>query len=474
MKKLKCVAAVLCAGVLAASLCLAGCGDDETQRGPVTDEQGNVVVEVDKNISTTLVVAYKNENKELEMIKHLEALFQKEYPNVKFSNQAYTGSTSIVIDRNISAGEAPDIFMTNSFDMFSLDDKDLLLDFAPYMQREQELGTFDMGEYYETYFKLGQRDFNGAQLLVPRSVDRVVVHYNKEIIRRAEEETGQEIQKYIKNGWTWDDFDTVCAALKQSSLYQNSNIVDFNMDWEAVYNPILQYYGVKYFENDELAFDSEAGRQALDFFKNWAEKGYAPRSKDKAADFDYGVGAMHFQSRAVSETIKNLHNRAYTEKPLDSDWSDIVDVVTMPVFADKPLIGAGAAGYCAYKDTENPALVWQFLKHIISREGQNAIADTGNNLVPVRKDMADYKNPDNHWGKGYENLNLTAYTYNIGGEGEENWNCYTDYFLAASPRFAVAMNDAFGLMIQGYAGGTTYEASMTQLKAQIARILRSS
>lgn len=91
MKKLKCVAAVLCAGVLAASLCLAGCGDDETQRGPVTDEQGNVVVEVDKNISTTLVVAYKNENKELEMIKHLEALFQKEYPNVKFSNQAYTG-----------------------------------------------------------------------------------------------------------------------------------------------------------------------------------------------------------------------------------------------------------------------------------------------------------------------------------------------------------------------------------------------
>lgn len=439
-----------------------------------------VVTEIDPSKEYTLTLAYKEENMEETILRALGTSFHAKYPNVNVVYKAFSGVTATAIDKLIRGNQAPDVFMSNSFDMLALDDYGYLFDFTPYIEKEEKAGTFDRSEYYETYLKLGQKNFDGAQYLFSRSADRIVVHYNKKIIREAEAETGEHILDLIHNGWTWDDFNKVCELLNKYSVFRDNptrTLVDSNLDWEAIFNPIMQHFNVRYFDDEgNLTFDSPEAKQALDMFKSWTDRGIiSSPTSGQAADFDNGEGVMHFQSRSVSDTIDKLVTKgafpdispSASREEILGKISEYYDVVTLPVFEDDPLIGAGAAGYCAYNKTQCPEVVWQFMKHLISREGQNAIADSNVHLVPVRKDMADPSDPENHWGIGYENFNLEAYTYH------PEWNCYTDYFVKAGlTRHANALNSAFGSAIMVYAAGTPYETAMNSLTRSVQGILR--
>ena len=152
--------------------------------------------------------------------------------------------------------------------------------------------------------------------------------------------------------------------------------------------------------------------------------------------------------------------------------SDYYDVVTMPVIPGHEKIGCGAAGYSVYDGSENKDLAWQFLKILLSKEGQNIMADSGSNYVPVRKDMADYTNPENHWGKGYEDLNLSAYTYNCGAGDDPDWNCYTTYIARKAPKYASSVGSAISTLIANYCNGVAdYATSIRSCTNAIKRIL---
>lgn len=463
MKKKKVISLLLCAALTAGALFgAAACGEE--------GEQGEALPEIDPNITATLSLGVKGDNLEEEIAHSLGDTFRQKFPNVTVKYVSMAGNTVNAIDKLNGNGGVPDVFLANSFDMLTLNSMGLLYDFSGVISAEEKAGTFDLDDYYNVYFELGQENFNGKQLLIPRSADRVVCHYNKKVIKDAEEATGQEILKYIKNGWTWDDFNTVCDLLNQYEPYRddpNQPLVDSNCNWEAVFNPIFQHFGVKYFDEDKnLALDSPQTKEALDFFKNWGDKGYIGKN-GKEANFTLpnGKGVMFFQSLSISD-VESLLEKRYPTRPSNVPMTEYYDVVTMPVFEDDPRIGAGAAGYCAYYRTANPSLVWAFMKHVLSKEGQNAIADAGSHYVPIRKDMADYNDPENHWGAGYTGYNLAAFTW------EPDWNCYTDYFIA--PGYAdkaVALNDIFGAMIKSYVDGKSYDAVMSPLEKQVKSAL---
>lgn len=487
MKFFKRFAVTVCAALLGASLvCVSACGEKDAPPAvePPKDPDGNIVTEADKNITATFTIGVSAENKE-DLIAHsLGDSFHEKFPNVTVEYELVTGNTVSSISKLHEAGRAPDVFLANSFDMLTLDSKEVLFDFSPYIEQEEKDGKFSYDDYYETYFKMGQRNFNGAQLMIPRSADRVVVHYNKKIIKDIEEETHTEILKYIVNGWTWDDFHTVCDLLKKSVQYGYATgenyLVDSSYNWEAVFNPIFKYFGVEYFdENANLTMDSDNTKAALDFFKNWVDKGYIGKG-GKEADFAHGSGVMFFHSQSVSDVEDILRTNVYPTVSSDTDFSLYYDIVTMPVFPENPLIGAGPAGYCGYYGTKNPLLVWEFMKHLLSKEGQNAIADAGAHFVPVRKDMADHTDPENHWGLGYEKFNLSAYTYMSGGfdkdgKQEANWNCYTDYFVKANiASHASSLNSNIAQLIKSYIEGQNYNVAMRSFQSQVASTLRKS
>lgn len=444
-----------------------GCGAPTGNSGSKPSE---VNLHPDENVTATLRVAVENYTAEKKIISEIGEILTAKYPNVTVKIETISGGISSQYATWFRNKNVPDILVNNSFDMFTLSDKGLLSDLTPYLEAEaaDPESTFDINDYYESYIKMGQANFDGEQYMIPRSADRVVCHYNKAIFKAA----GVDMS-LVRNGWTWDDFMTVCATLRKYYDSQDSmkayTLVDPYFTWEAVYNPIFESYGVEYYdENGEVALESDATENALKFIKSIIDDKYASRPSVEQAGMAGNKGCMLFHSQAASLMATELS----VYYPDAEKVSDYYDVVTMPVIPGREKIGCGAAGYSVYDGSENKDLAWQFLKILLSKEGQNIMADSGSNYVPVRKDMADYTNPENHWGKGYEDLNLSAYTYNCGAGDDPDWNCYTTYIARKAPKYASSVGSALSTLIANYCNGVAdYATSIRSCTNAIKRIL---
>lgn len=444
-----------------------GCGAPTGNSGSKPSE---VNLHPDENVTATLRVAVENYTAEKKIISEIGEILTAKYPNVTVKIETISGGISSQYATWFRNKNVPDILVNNSFDMFTLSDKGLLSDLTPYLDAEaaDPESTFDINDYYESYIKMGQANFDGEQYMIPRSADRVVCHYNKAIFKAA----GVDMS-LVRNGWTWDDFMTVCATLRKYYDAQDSmkayTLVDPYFTWEAVYNPIFESYGVEYYdENGEVALESDATENALKFIKSIIDDKYASRPSVEQAGMAGNKGCMLFHSQAASLMATELS----VYYPDAEKVSDYYDVVTMPVIPGHEKIGCGAAGYSVYDGSENKDLAWQFLKILLSKEGQNIMADSGSNYVPVRKDMADYTNPENHWGKGYEDLNLSAYTYNCGAGDDPDWNCYTTYIARKAPKYASSVGSAISTLIANYCNGVAdYATSIRSCTNAIKRIL---
>lgn len=444
-----------------------GCGAPTGNSGSKPSE---VNLHPDENVTATLRVAVENYTAEKKIISEIGEILTAKYPNVTVKIETISGGISSQYATWFRNKNVPDILVNNSFDMFTLSDKGLLSDLTPYLEAEaaDPESTFDINDYYESYIKMGQANFDGEQYMIPRSADRVVCHYNKAIFKAA----GVDMS-LVRNGWTWDDFMTVCATLRKYYDSQDSmkayTLVDPYFTWEAVYNPIFESYGVEYYdENGEVALESDATENALKFIKSIIDNKYASRPSVEQAGMAGNKGCMLFHSQAASLMATELS----VYYPDAEKVSDYYDVVTMPVIPGHEKIGCGAAGYSVYDGSENKDLAWQFLKILLSKEGQNIMADSGSNYVPVRKDMADYTNPENHWGKGYEDLNLSAYTYNCGAGDDPDWNCYTTYIARKAPKYASSVGSAISTLIANYCNGVAdYATSIRSCTNAIKRIL---
>lgn len=444
-----------------------GCGAPTGNSGSKPSE---VNLHPDENVTATLRVAVENYTAEKKIISEIGEILTAKYPNVTIKIETISGGISSQYATWFRNKNVPDILVNNSFDMFTLSDKGLLSDLTPYLEAEaaDPESTFNINDYYESYIKMGQANFDGEQYMIPRSADRVVCHYNKAIFKAA----GVDMS-LVRNGWTWDDFMTVCATLRKYYDSQDSmkayTLVDPYFTWEAVYNPIFESYGVEYYdENGEVALESAATENALKFIKSIIDNKYASRPSVEQAGMAGNKGCMLFHSQAASLMATELS----VYYPDAEKVSDYYDVVTMPVIPGHEKIGCGAAGYSVYDGSENKDLAWQFLKILLSKEGQNIMADSGSNYVPVRKDMADYTNPENHWGKGYEDLNLSAYTYNCGAGDDPDWNCYTTYIARKAPKYASSVGSAISTLIANYCNGVAdYATSIRSCTNAIRRIL---
>ena len=464
MKKILSFALTLLLALGVATGCGAPTGNNSVSK------PSEVNLHPDENVTATLRVAVENYTAEKKIISEIGEILTAKYPNVTVKIETISGGISSQYATWFRNKNVPDILVNNSFDMFTLSDKGLLSDLTPYLDAEaaDPESTFDINDYYESYIKMGQANFDGEQYMIPRSADRVVCHYNKAIFKAA----GVDMS-LVRNGWTWDDFMTVCATLRKYYDSQDSmkayTLVDPYFTWEAVYNPIFESYGVEYYdENGEVALESAATENALKFIKSIIDNKYASRPSVEQAGMAGNKGCMLFHSQAASLMATELS----VYYPDAEKVSDYYDVVTMPVIPGHEKIGCGAAGYSVYDGSENKDLAWQFLKILLSKEGQNIMADSGSNYVPVRKDMADYTNPENHWGKGYEDLNLSAYTYNCGAGDDPDWNCYTTYIARKAPKYASSVGSALSTLIANYCNGVAdYATSIRSCTNAIKRIL---
>ncbi|MCI8487502.1 MAG: extracellular solute-binding protein [Clostridia bacterium] len=447
----------ICMAVLGFVLCLScmcACGPLRSQG------QVDASIDVDENISATLKIAVKDGEDDKKLINSVAAVFNETYKNVKveikpFSNDVYPYMMSAV-----KTGTTPDIVISTSFEMFQLKNSGMLYNLQKYIDAEEEAGQFDMNDYYDAFMRAGQENFDGDQYLIPRSADRVVCHYNADLMKQADAwyktsslynaEKCESLFDLIVNGWTWDDFDYVCSVVR--AWYDENGkadryILDGSWNWEAVWNPILASYGVEYIgDNKQVLIDSEQTREALDFMKSFVTKRY---TSSVSSNFYGGLGMFFFHSQAAKAAAAKVGQTAkYYEAAQAGRYSEFYNVVSMPVREGHENIGSGIAGYCVYAESPVANVAWKFLKTLLTQEGQNAMSeDSALNYVPVRKDMSDATKWA--WGKGLDGINLDAYLYNSGKDDDPDWNCFTDFFLK-KPSQALNLLNCVGNMVSSY------------------------
>ncbi len=462
MKRLsKIFCALLC---LTLALSVAACA--QPHQGETGDDY-EVNIDLDPEITATLRISCEASNDEQRIVQYLADGFNKYYPNVTIEIDPMSGDLVSTLMGYWGAGTMPDIFQISSFNMLNLQDVGIILNLDPYIRAETEAGTFDVSEYYEDFWGLGQKDFDGSQLMIPRAADQVVCHYNAKIIKEASDWCGVDLEgTYIKNGWTWDDFLTVCSYLRDfydATNRSNNYLLDGFLDWEAVFNPILKSFGVEYFDEEgNCLIDSQGTREALELIKNIIDLRYHGRFSGSQANFAGGQGVFMFHSQDATTQIKNLAIANYMDyEDMDENYYNLV---TFPIINEEdPQIGCGVSGYAVSSDSENRDVAWAFLKFMVSREGQNCIADSGKNYPPIRKDMADPKDPENHWGLGLECYNLEAFTW------ASNHDAISPtIFITARPQRATDMLDAIGVMIGNYVDiGYTLDQAIARGQASL-------
>lgn len=432
MKKNKIYTAI---GVLGISLvALTGCmkvnnpgGNEPGGNEPQKPEEISITLDSNYKCELSILIPNGNANEET-MIDNLIKEFNLDYPNITFKKSYCSVNNYENTVRNQWIAETlPDIVWSNSPDFYSLVAQEIALPLNTYIEKSEQEGVFNFKEDFLTeYFDMGAVD--GKYYCFPRSCDSVVTFYNKKLLKQAGVDTS-----LIKNGWTWTDFTTV---LKQYRSYLDTTTnkdtyycLDANLTTRlSVCYPMLKSFGAEVVNsNKEILIDSPETREALNLARDLMEKKYiVADSLTPGSSFETGTAPFLFQSSSIS---------LFAER---RELKGNIDIVSFPLIDNKqsPKIGSGIAGYCINGRTKEKTAAWLFLNKMLSKEGQNAMADGGLHLPSIRKDLQDYKNPEVHWGKGYETFNLDAYTY--GGE----YKIAADLFSIVDIKYKAKLDEA--------------------------------
>lgn len=451
-------ALVMCVG-------FSGCGERSssgTGGSSGGGSEASVNIAPDTSASFTLNVAVSDADAERNAMANIAKIFNQTYPNVTVNVITMGASIAQYIQNCYATNNIPDVFMCSQFDAVKFESMEVILNLQDYIDAEEANGTFDSSDYVEAYWELGQKDFGGDQIMIPRTMDRVVCHYNPSIFKAA----GVDMS-LVKNGWTWDDFKTVCATLRtyyDNTLGLSSPLADSQYSWEAMINPIFEAHGVQYFDGEgNVTVNSTETENALKFIKSLTDAKYFSGPTGGGAGFDSLKGCMAFDSQPLTYHMKRMQENLLPGQ----DISDYYDVVTMPVFAGNEKIGAGAAGYAVSADSAHKDYAWKFLKIIAEREGQNALADAGLTQPSVRKDMSAVSS-ENHWTVGFENYNLEAYTYKNGADGGDAWDCYTSFFMKVHHMACTdIISQALPSLVISYCNGKTFSEVVGTYKKSV-------
>lgn len=216
--------------------------------------------------------------------------------------------------------------------------------------------------------------FGESRYAIPRSADTVVCFYNKEILADAGVDTS-----IIKNGWTWNDFLTVCQQVRDYYDGQGDASyfpVDSNLGWEPVaYSVIRSFGGQVLNEQGEFALTRIPPARSSISCRIWSTGNLSPKAANQDSSFESGTGAMLFQSTSLD----NYANRAIFQ---DDSGNPIFDIVSFPLInGQSSSIGMGYAGYAlnSHLDDEDADpmklnLAAAFLSYMMSQDGQQRAA----------------------------------------------------------------------------------------------------
>ena len=266
----------------------------------------------------------------------------------------------------------------------------LLQPISSYMSRD----GIKESDFFESVIEMTKCKTDSNDMYwVPRDYNKVVCAYNKKIFDIAG-------VSYPTDDWSWSDFVSICQQLKAKdevirTQYSKSGTffpVDMNLDFPAVYYPILKTYGAELIDKATKTCFGDTDEK-VNLAKTAWNKLLEPADNKLAVA--PGGSQIPFTSK---QTAMMFMVRPNLPTYVAGLGEDAIDFVTMPKYeglaaGQTSYIGMGCTGYgmtTSCPEVKKEA-VWDFLKYIISEDGQNAFSEAGSG-IPCLVKLAEDEN----------------------------------------------------------------------------------
>ena len=267
-----------------------------------------------------------------------------------------------------AAGDAPDVLYTGDvWVAYMLPFLRPITDFV-----ERDLEEIELEDFYPEVLKAIQHE--GDYYFLPVHINVSLLYYNKKLF----DEAGLT---YPDRTWTWDDLVHAASRIRRT-LPDGTEIWGCDMDpgWWGEWLMYVRQSGGRMFNEDltRCLLDSPEAIRGVEFYRDKVLKydisprpGYGPTTRFASGRIGLVCGGH--------TTFWRIYN-----KVPDLEW-DIEVLPLGPVRRNGGEIAVGA--YAISKDSRNPELAWELVKHLASKEGVAAECRAGG--VPTRRSVAE-------------------------------------------------------------------------------------
>ncbi|MCC6454625.1 MAG: sugar ABC transporter substrate-binding protein [Caldilineaceae bacterium] len=311
--------------------------------------------------------------------KFMEEKFKEKHPGVEVAVEFGAADYADKVFTMAAADNLPDVMLTADIYTAPFVDAGVLLDMQPLADVDEEVAIDDV---YESILGLGRVEGNPGLYMIPLSLDNVQVYYNVDMWENA----GLEAPSA---DWTWDDFIEQCKAVQEAN--EGVKCVGIGadgasaggFDWWAYVVPWIRGYGGDVLSEDGTTStlsteESLAGLQA--YADLWVKH-------DVAIPLGGDLGGNCFINQRCATWLSiPIFAGIFRDgiEPGAFNW----DVQVIPSHPEGHFTGMGTFGYAVSAGTDHPQEAWDFVKSIITEEGQETFARTYR-AMPLLKSMAD-------------------------------------------------------------------------------------
>lgn len=353
---------------------LAACGAKEKapeQTGANDGNEGNVQQEEKVNISMQII--WDADSGRGKTVRTILDQFEQENQNISVELVGSSQNSQKLLTQILS-GQAPEVLQVGYRDVISLASEQAFKDLSADFMSERD-------NYYPVVFDLGILD--GKLYGVPWNGHAIGLVYNKDMFAEA---------GITSPPTTWAELYDAAKKLTKGDQYGIGLVGKQHYDLVWNVNQFVVQAGAGFVEDGKVAMNTDAARQALEFYKKLADEVSPPDTATKdgggvMADFRNGIVAMEFQGPwGVTDIWQN----------------------GMPFEVGAALLPVGPAGAGAdigvtqlvmpeSIDAKKEEAAKKLIQYLTSKEAQEVLlrgekGDDGNYYpfrVPMRKDMAD-------------------------------------------------------------------------------------
>ena len=395
-----------------------------------------------------LEIAVQNEKGEIRMMEIWEQAYEEKHPevNIIINNFGNDDIIGYMQKKAMNQNSLPHmVWLPDDYGHTFTDPKHgYFIDLREFYEKD---ATTDYSLYYESMLHAasntgefrpttsysgdyaGEKSDDGKYGLyfAPRDYNQIAIVYNKKLFNDLKMFYGFDLAQYYNpekpEEWTMEKFAALIAALNtqiksMGPTYASYRAVRMNMTWEAVYTTFIEVLGGDGLIVDgEINLNSEKNKAAYDYL--WSNFFNEVNKTDINDNFSKGTTYLTIVSRPLL--------LSYVPYLRDKNSGKVMmDFIPFP--AEK--VAAGTSGYGITKKhaegkqtvngvtKTNKELAWDFIKFMLSEEGQNLGGKEGfiQPILKSLKDSGEWKEAIdpamNHaaWFHG-EELRLTTYNF---------------------------------------------------------------